>query len=120
MAEALTLAGLPVRVRKNTWRELPSLYQGGRQRMRLNNLISTEDATTRKRVAECELYFLTAAEESAARAAAMVGEGIAIAGELPGTGFTAVVDVGQTTAIKTIDSTGQTLHRIAAIRLEEV
>lgn len=119
MADGLTVNGLALRVRQNTWRELPSLYQGGRQRMRGGNLISTEDAATRKRVAECEVYFITDAEETTARDICLIGEAVTVAGELPVTTFLGAVDFGQTTAMRWMEGGAQVLHRVASVHIEQ-
>ena len=120
MAEGLLIDEIPCRVLANSWVERPALYQGERMRMAAGNVISTEAPATRKRVAECTLHFLTGGEESALRAAVSVGIGVQIDGELPGVGFIGLVDIGPTTALRSIGAGGvQVLRRVAPIHIEE-
>jgi hypothetical protein len=118
MADALTIAAIPVRVLAGTWVEKESIYQGARVRAKAGNLISTE--TTPKRVYECQVDFYEDAEEAALRAACPRGQGVAIAGELPATAFTGVVDIGQTATSLVIVNGLDTLLRTASLHIEEV
>jgi hypothetical protein len=85
---ALTVAGSPIRVRKNTWKRLPSLYQGGDSRQDDMTVVSTIDPATEIRVAECEVFFTDDTTADAFEASIPRGDPVTIGGYLPGTGFT--------------------------------
>ncbi len=120
MAEGLLIDLIPVPVVAGSWVERPAIYQGERMRMAAGNIISTEASATRKRVVDCTVHFFTLAEETALRAAATIGEGVQIDGELPGAGFIGIVDIGAVTYRRSIGAGGlQVLTRIAALHIEE-
>ena len=119
MAEGLIIASVPVRVRAGSWTELPSLYFGARMRMKAGNAFTTENPASRKRVAQCEVWFLTGAEEAALRAATPPGAAYLVEGELPGATFSALVDLGDARAERRWEGGGQVLQRVASLRLEE-
>jgi hypothetical protein len=118
MANLLLAGALEPRVVADTWVRRPSLYQGGRQRMRDNNLISTEDEATAKRVYDCQVDVYDAAEEAALRTACPRGVPITIDGDLPGASFTGTVDVADTSVLAMEVETGEFL-RVLALHIEE-
>ncbi len=115
----LTLGGVSVRVIRNSWVEKPSVHQGGRQRMRDNTIRSTEDATTRKRIADCHVDLPTFTDEATLRTACPKGVAVAVAGDLPSTGFNALVDIGDVTALYDLQGGVQVLLRAATVHIEE-
>ncbi len=118
MAQGLLLDGVPVRVRRGTWIEGERITQGGRLRMRAGNLISTEDPATEKRQADCEVYFLSYAEEAAFRSAYPKGTEVTVSGELPGDYFAALVDVGPSEERFVYQPGVAAIHRVVRLHLE--
>ena len=118
MAEGLLIAGTPIRVVKDSWREPAILYQGWRVRAEAGNAIDTHDPTSGKRFAECSVYWITRIEENAFRALVPIGTAVEVSGDLPGTSWTAFVDIGEATR-KKVDE-GGTLHWVATCQIEEV
>lgn len=117
MAEGLTIAGIPVAVIADSWVEQPSVYQGARVRLSDNNIF--DSSRDRMRVAECQAYFFAVADEDTLRAACPRGTPVAIAGELPGTGFSGVVDFGTATSLRVFDADVQVLHRLVTLHIEQ-
>lgn len=120
MADGLTLNGTPVPVLVNTWVEKPSRYSGGRAVMRANNIVSTEDDSTRKRIADCAIDCPDDAAEATLRTLCPKGTGVMIAGDLPVTSFTALVDIGDVTALRSEKDGVQVLLRAAIVHIEQV
>jgi hypothetical protein len=116
---ALTLGGVPVRVRKGTWRRLPNLIQGGRSRMRDNSAVSTEDPATEIRQFECEIFFITDAEEAAVEGACPKGTAVPVGGYLPPAALSALVDLNGGVAIGVKIGGVDTAYRTRAVHIEE-
>jgi len=115
---SLTVGGVDFAVVEGTWNQLPSLYQGGRARMRANNLLSTE--TSEIRIWECEVDFIDSVEEDAARDVLIRGVPLTMSGDLPGITVDVIADLGQsTTHFGNLDGV-DVFWRTAKLHLEEV
>lgn len=115
----LLVGSVSVRVRKNSWRHLPSLYQGGDLRNADNSITSTLDATTEKERFRCEVYFLDATERAALKAAMPVGEDVTVSGDLPDRSFVARLWLGEGTGLKILNGGVQAIHRTFTLDIEE-
>lgn len=115
----LTIVSIDVRVVDDSAIDRTPLLQGGRQRMRANNLLSTEDPTTAKRVLDCAIDLYDATEETALRAACPRGEGVAVSGDFPGTSLTMVVDIGDAALFQWEDG-GTLIYKTVPLHMEEV
>ena len=118
MSQGLLIAGIPVRVRKNTWVRGPSRYQGQRMYLSENNLFDGSYAEAR--VWDCDLYFISAAEEDAIRTACPRGLDVEITGDLPDDTVQCTVDLGVTRLLKIVQGGTQSLHRVMTVHIEEV
>jgi len=118
MANGLGIAGIAVRVRRDTWSQVESFYMGARVRMFDNTLFSTE--RDERRVWEGEAYFLDQAEEEALRAACPRGIGVLVSGELVGGDlFYGTVDMGPSSYKYVLELGVQALHRTMPLHIEE-
>ena len=117
MAEALTVAGIAVRVVQDSWTE-QTVYQGAAMRMAEGNYVDTRYGGAR--VCECQAWFLTSAEESAFRAAIPIGVAVPVSGELPETAFDGAVEVSQMSKRRLIlPGTGDVIVRVVTLHIEE-
>jgi hypothetical protein len=119
MAHDLVIGGVPVRVRKNTFKRLAPLVQGGRTRNADNSLTSTEDPDTLKRLCRCEPYFISEAELAALQAVIPLGTAVTISGELPGATYSAVCTLGEGTLMEVDDGVLSALHPVYTLDIEE-
>jgi len=111
----LTIANTDLRVLLDSWTRKPSIYQGGRARMADNSMVSTE--TAEKRVYECRIDWYDATEESEFRATVLRGVAVFVSGDLPGTGFDALVDIGET---QVLDIGAVDFLRSTTLHIEEI
>ncbi len=120
MPDFLVLGVVPVRVLEDSAAEQPSLYQGATERMSDNSVISTIDATTRKRVFECEIDIMDATEESDIRTQCPEGVAISVSGDFIGGTIQAIVTFGASKVVQYIESGVQTIFRSISVHIEEV
>lgn len=114
---ALTIAGIDLAVVEGTWVRKPSLYQGGRARMRDNSLRSTETAEVR--VWECQVDFEDATEEETFRTAVTRGVPTTVAGDLPDASFDGTVDLSDAQVNQGVLDGVEVFWRTVTLHIEE-
>lgn len=118
----LTINDIVLRVVEGSATQRPSIFQGGRERMRAGNLVSSEDPDSEKLVLECQIDLYDSAEELALRAECPRGVAATVAGAwLDALGsLQAVVDIGDAQAWQTIDEFGYLIYKTVSLHIEEV
>ncbi len=117
MAEGLVVGGIAVRIRRDTWSQLESLWMGTRVRMFNNSAFSTE--RDERYVWEGEAYFINKDEEDSFRAVAIRGTAILVTGELVGgVGVFGYVDIGPVSYKYVLEGGLQALHRTMQLHIE--
>lgn len=115
-----TIAGVAVRIRKDTYQETQRLVEGALVRAKDLTLISTLNPATEKIEADCEVSFFTRDEETAFRAAVLAGATVAVALDTVGlTLASAVVTIGRA-AFKKWSADGSVLRRWIALHIAQV
>lgn len=113
----LTLGGVVCNVVVDSFAERASIYQGGRERMKAGNQVSTEN--TPMRVWDCEVDWNSPAEEAALRAACP--RGVALNAIDPdGDTLLVMVDFGDTQWPQTFDGVTETFYKRVSVHIEEV
>lgn len=101
----ITLGGVECAVPEGSFRELPSIYQGGRERMRAGNIVSTEELPMR--VWEFQIDFYSQADEDTVRAACL--RGVPVEWDFGSDILAAVVDFGNEVWTTAQDDAGNVL-----------
>jgi hypothetical protein len=113
----VVIGGIELRVVEGSAKRRSDLYQGGRERMRAGNVISTED--TPMRVFDFDVDLFSDAEETALRLVTPRGQSVSVSGDWMGS-FSALVDIGDATPWTTYDGTGQVVYKTVSLHVEEV
>lgn len=117
----LTIEGIDVRVVLDSAVETEGLFAGVRTRMRAMNVISTE--ARRIRVLNCQVDFMSEAEEEAVRAVAPRGQSTTIEGEWPdstGGEFQGLCDFGNSKPwMGAVNEEGQPIYKTVDLHIEE-
>ena len=116
----LILNGITVRVVEGSATEPPRIRMGTRLRMKAGNVISTEVDVARQM--DCQIDLMSAAEETALRAACPVGTGVTIAGEWAASGggdYTGIVDIGNAQAWMGFNEEGEPVFKTVSLHIEE-
>lgn len=115
----LTIAGVPCRVRKGSWKSLPSLYQGGDSRQDDMSVVSTVDPATEILVWECEVFFTSDADLATLKASCPPGTPVTIAGFLPGASVSAYVRVQGGSSLSVRVGGVRSVYRTLALHIEQ-
>lgn len=112
----VTLGGVTCNVVVDSFVERPPVYQGGRERMRAGNQISTE--ATPMRVWDFQNDWNSAAEEATLRAVCPRGDPVAMVDPF-GNSFTVLVDFGDTPWPQTFDGITETYYKRVSVHVEQ-